>query len=55
MEKAKKIQELNGKNVITREEAQRLRGKVVVLNPEEGEIAKHLEIKEKGVFGINFR
>jgi len=32
-----------------------LRGKVVILDPESSEIAKKLEIKERGVFGARFR
>tara|TARA_Y100000034_G_scaffold135998_1_gene210195 strand:+ start:2879 stop:3049 length:171 start_codon:yes stop_codon:yes gene_type:complete len=32
-----------------------LRGKVIIINPEESEIAENLEIKEKGVYGVKFR
>ncbi|MAG38136.1 hypothetical protein CMI45_02000 [Candidatus Pacearchaeota archaeon] len=62
MKRAVKIEELNGKKVpgVSKEEIERLRGKVVVLNIKiddvgEGEIAKNLEIIEKGVYGIKFR
>lgn len=34
---------------------EKLKGKVIILNPEESEIARNLEIKEKGVYGIRFR
>ena len=55
MEKTGKIEELDGKKVAKKEEVEKLRGKVIVLRPEESEIAKHLDIKEKGVYGIRFR
>tara|TARA_Y100000310_G_C20659652_1_gene803994 strand:- start:531 stop:719 length:189 start_codon:yes stop_codon:yes gene_type:complete len=31
------------------------KGKVAILKPEESEIAKNLEVKEKGVFAIRLR
>ncbi len=55
VEKTGKIEELDGKKVAKKEEVEKLRGKVIVLRPEESEIAKHLDIKEKGVYGIRFR
>ncbi len=41
--------------LVNKEEAESLRGKIVVLNPEESEIAKKLDIKGKGVYGARFR
>lgn len=55
MEKIQKTADLNGKNLVTKDEASRLRGKITILNPEESEIAKNLGIKEKGIFGARFR
>ena len=55
MAKAHKVKELDGKQVATKEEIESLRGKIVILNTEESEIAKHLDIKERGVYGVRFR
>ena len=55
MAKVHKIKELDGKQVATKEETESLRGKIVILNPEQSEIAQRLEIKEKGVYGVKFR
>ncbi len=54
MSRAVKISELNGKNILSKQEIESLRGKVVVLDTE-GEISKKLGIKEKGIYGIKFR
>lgn len=55
MSGAVKISDINGKNLIKREELERLRGRIFVLKPEESEIAKNLGITEMGVFGAKFR
>jgi RNA polymerase subunit RPABC4/transcription elongation factor Spt4 len=55
MEKVVKISELDGKSLVDRETIKSLRGRFFILKPEESEIAKNLEIKEKGVFGARFR
>jgi RNA polymerase subunit RPABC4/transcription elongation factor Spt4 len=39
---------------IPKEVLETLRGRIVIINPQ-SEIAKNLEIKEKGVFGARFR
>lgn len=52
MPKAHKIAELDGKKVLSKEESAGLKGKIVILDPENSEAAKHLEIKEKGVYSI---
>lgn len=59
-EKFIKIFEVNEKGIsnakmIQKDELENLRGKIIVLNPEESEIAKKLGIKEKGVYGSRFR
>ena len=46
-----KVKELDGKRVATKEETERLRGNIVILDPEKSEIAKSLKITEKGVYG----
>ncbi len=55
-----KIAELDGKKVASKEETESLRGKIIILNTKideagESEIAKNLDIKEKGVYGIKFK
>jgi RNA polymerase subunit RPABC4/transcription elongation factor Spt4 len=55
MGRAVKTKDLDGKLLVKRDEMSTLRGTIVVLNPEESEIAKKLEIKEKGVFGMRFK
>lgn len=54
MKKAYKILELDGKKPANNEAegVSNLKGRIVILNPEQSEIAGHLEIKEKGVFAI---
>ncbi len=59
-EKFVKIFELNEKGIgstrlVPKEELENLRGKIVVLNPEQSEIAQKLSIKGKGVYGARFR
>jgi len=51
----KKIEDSEGKNLVTKEEAEQFKGRIVILNPEESEIAKNLEITETGVFAIRLR
>ena len=41
--------------LVVKEEADNLRGKIVIINPEASEIASKLDIKEKGVYGARFR
>ncbi|MFH1425480.1 MAG: hypothetical protein ABIG28_01980 [archaeon] len=55
MSRAVKVKELDGKNVANKEEKAALRSTVVILNEEESEIAKNLQIKEKGFFGMRFK
>ena len=55
MAKVHKVKELDGKQIATKEETESLRGKIIILNPEESEIAKRLDIKEKGVYGVKVR
>ena len=59
-DKIVKIFEIGEKGIannklVPKEELENLRGKIVVINPEESEIAKKLSIKEKGVYGARFR
>ncbi len=46
---------LSTSKLVNKEEAESLRGKIVILNPEESEIAKNLGIKGKGVYGARFK
>ena len=46
---------IGSEKLASKEEMEGLRGKFVFINPEESEIAKKLDIKEKGVFGAKFR
>ena len=55
MSSAVKIAELDGKKILTKAETETLRGKVVILDTKESEVANKLDIKEKGVYGIKFR
>lgn len=53
MQKVFKIAELDGKKSASKEELpSNLRGKIIILNSELSEVAKHLGIKEKGVFSV---
>ena len=55
MSRAVKIAELDGKATVKKEETETLRGKIIILNADESEVAQSLEVKEKGVYGIKFR
>ena len=60
MEKIVKILDITEEGIATvrkvsKEELENLRGKIIILNPEQSEIAKYLGIKEKGVYGARFR
>ena len=60
VEKFVKLFELTPKGIgtaklVPKEQSENLRGKIVVIKPEESEIAKKLDIKEKGVYGARFR
>jgi RNA polymerase subunit RPABC4/transcription elongation factor Spt4 len=59
MDKIVKIAEFTtegiGSNKVPKDILENLRGKIVILNPEESEIAKKLEIEERGTFGVRFR
>lgn len=46
---------ISSARIIPKEELENLRGKIVILKPEESEIAKNLGINEKGVYGARFR
>ncbi len=55
-----KIFELNEKGIeltkiISKEEVDSLRGKIVIIDPEQSEIGKNLEIKSKGLYGARFK
>lgn len=53
MAKAYKILEVDGSKVKEKQELPAgLKGKVIVLNPEQSEIAKNLEIQEKGIYSL---
>ena len=59
-EKFIKIFEVNEKGIsstrmVQKEELENLRGKIVILNSEQSEIAQKLNIKDKGVYGARFR
>lgn len=59
MEKIVKIAEITVEGIdpikTPKEVLDVLRGKVVIIDPESSEIAKKLEIKERGVYGARFR
>jgi RNA polymerase subunit RPABC4/transcription elongation factor Spt4 len=55
MSRAVKVKELGGKQLLKKEEMLTLRGTVIIHNPEESIVAKNLEIKEKGVYGMRFK
>ena len=40
---------------VSKEILENLRGKIIILDPEQSEIAKSLGVKEKGVYGARFR
>jgi RNA polymerase subunit RPABC4/transcription elongation factor Spt4 len=46
---------ISGTRLVGKEEADNLRGKIVVLNPEQSEIAQKFGINSKGVYGARFR
>ena len=46
---------ISGTRLVNKETFDDLRSKIVILIPEESEVAAKLEIKEKGVFGVKFR
>ena len=53
MAKAYKIFEVDGSKVKEKQELPAgLKGKVIILKPEQSEIANNLEIKEKGIYSI---
>ena len=53
LKKVHKILELDGsKLAVKTEEVPNLKGKIVIINPEKSEIAKALDIKEKGIYSI---
>ncbi len=54
-EKSGELEENGGINMKKAKDIEHLRGKIVVLNPEKSEIAKNMDIKEKGVYGAKFR
>ena len=55
MSRAVKIKEMEGKILVKKEDKATLRGTIIVFNPEQSEIAKRLEIKEKGFYGMRFK
>ena len=40
---------------ISKDILENLRGRIVILNPEQSEIAQKLNIKERGIYGARFR
>ena len=46
---------ISSTRLVGKEDADNLRGKIVVLNPEQSEIAQKLGINSKGVYGARFR
>ena len=46
---------IGNSKLVSKEESESLRGKIIILNPESSEIAQRLVIKEKGVYGARFR
>lgn len=46
---------IGSNKLVSKEEMENLRGKIAVIDPEQSEIAKNLNIKEKGVYGARFR
>lgn len=53
VKKVYKILEIDGSKPAEKtEEVPNLKGKIIILNPEKSEIAKALEIKEKGIYSI---
>ena len=52
MAKIIKVRELDGKKVVDKENSTGLKGNIVVLKPEESEIAQRLKITEKGSYSI---
>ncbi len=46
------VKNAEGKKILNKEESENLRGNIVVLNPENSEIAKHLKISEKGSYSM---
>ncbi|MDO8508568.1 MAG: hypothetical protein Q7S27_02690 [Nanoarchaeota archaeon] len=46
---------ISGTRLVNKEDSENLRGKIVILRPEDSEIAKRLDIKDKGVYGARFR
>ena len=55
MSRAVKVKDMEGKQLLKKEEMSVLRGTVVVLSPEQSEIAKNLGINEKGFYGMRFK
>jgi RNA polymerase subunit RPABC4/transcription elongation factor Spt4 len=55
MSRAVKIRDMDGKQLVKKDEMATLRSTVIIHNPEESEIAKNLGIMEKGVFGMRFK
>lgn len=55
MVKIVKIKEVDGKQVLKKSEMEGLRGSIGILDTENSEIAKRLDIKDKGFFGAKSR
>jgi RNA polymerase subunit RPABC4/transcription elongation factor Spt4 len=55
MSRAVMVKDFEGRLLVKKEEKATLRGTVVILKPDESEIAKKLEIKVKGFFGMKFK
>ncbi|MEK6801012.1 MAG: hypothetical protein AABY10_00675 [Nanoarchaeota archaeon] len=55
MSRAVKKKDLDGKNLLSKDELGVLRGTLIVLDAEQSEIANRLQIKEKGVYGLKFK
>ena len=55
IEMAEITQEGIGSNKVGKDVLEKLRGRIIILNPEESEIANNLGINSRGVFGVRFR
>ncbi len=52
MARAIKVRDLDGKKSLSKEESEGLKGNLIVLDPEKSEIAKNLNIAEKGAYAM---
>lgn len=55
MSRAVKKKDFSGKTLVDKEQQAQLRGTIIILDPEQSEIAQKLQIKEKGIYGMKFK